>query len=260
MANEIVTFKERKRLRLKITNLSLFILLIFVSCSGVLYKRTMSTIDLQEVVIVDTVFINHWADKDDVTSPTITKQEEKKIRNNISDLLNRAKRKEKLSEWDQFRLEVWKVAGEIKEEINLPNATQLQVYDWSMKLFWHESRFDPKAKNRDTNAKGMFQVMPFVAKEMKIPNLCNLSLNQQLPYYKKYIILWLKCQKDTSKINSAGDWYMLGLYPAYAGYSDSYVFARKGTKKYKQNKGLDYNKDGIIYKGEIEQKLLSHFK
>lgn len=254
-----------KRVTLRLYHLLWLMILLLVSCSGVLYKITKQEPIIVETIIVDTVIQKQWITKHDKTSMTVSPKIQSDIVNNLSILLEKKRQGFKLSEWDLFRLEVWQIAGQIKNEVYLPNASRFQVYDWTMKLFWHESGFNGTARNKKSNAKGLFQVMPFVAKEMKIPNLTQISEIKQLPYYKKYILYWLKCQKDTSKINSAGDWYMLGLYPAYAGSSDNFVFAKRNGNRiqslnYKQNKGLDKNGDGIITKGEIENKLLSHFE
>lgn len=248
----------------KLSHILLIAVLMLISCSSLIYKIKRQE-KVVETITIDTVFVSQWVNHQDKTAKVITPKQEKQIVNNLTKLLFKKEKGEKLSEWDLFRLEVWKISGEIKEEMVLPNASRFQIYDWTMKLFWHESGFDGKAKNKKTSAKGLFQVMPFVAREMKIPNLTKMPEIKQLPYYKKYILYWLKIQKDISKINSAGDWYMLGLYPAHAGSSDDFVFAVKngrGKKRlnYTQNSGLDLDRNGIITKGEIEQKLLNHFQ
>lgn len=158
------------------------------------------------------------------------------------------------SEWDKFRYNVYQIAGDIKNEFPNIGASQIQIYDWSMKLMFHESRFDPNAHN-SIDAQGLFQAIPSTRKWLKCGTLKGRHWSYQLRAYREYVSKSLK-SLNVSQINDFGDWYYIGLYPAHADKPDWVVFGKRGAwnrlgSNYRCNKGLDANKDGIITKGEV---------
>lgn len=184
---------------------------------------------------------------------------------NLDMLMVKVKRSPKeLTDWDRFRLAVYKTAISLKETYPNINGTPKQIYSWSMKTFYQESGYDPHAKNPHSSARGLFQAMAATRKALNMP--VGLSLNEQVDYYQKYIKMQINSQKiKTDNLNSVGDWYLIVFYPALADKSDNTVFAKcagfnakycnkkGGWKKcnYHANPIYDLNKDGVVYKKEI---------
>jgi hypothetical protein len=163
------------------------------------------------------------------------------------------------TEWDKFRYNVYLIAGKIKEEFPDIAATHIQIYDWSMKLMFHESRFDPNAHN-SIDAQGLFQAIPSTREWLKCGTLKGKPWSYQLKAYHEYVRKSLK-SLNVTQINDFGDWYYIGLYPAHADKPDNTVFGKKGAlsrlgANYRCNKGLDANKDGIITKLEVRKLVL----
>lgn len=194
--------------------------------------------------------------------------ESKTSENNLTSLLRKAKNDSKnLSHWDLFRLKVYQCAGNLKETYPNINATQKQLYDWSMKTFYQESKFKKDAANPHSSARGIFQAMANVRKQIKMP--VGLPMIQQVDFYEKYIKLQIDSQRlKVENIGSSLDWYLIVFYPALADDSDSVVFAKcnKGKKHYRwksccyhANALYDLNNDGIIYKKEIGNHLMCKY-
>ena len=192
---------------------------------------------------------------------------------NLFVLINKAKTNRKsLSEWDHFRLKVYETAINLKKRYPDMGGTPEQIYDWSMKTFYQESKYKKDAQNPHSSAYGLFQAMASTRKFLNMPK--GLSLIQQLPYYQEYIIYQIDSQKlNVSKINTPLDWYLIVFYPNLSDKNDGVVFARCGgyakrycTKlrgwkhcNYHANCGYDLNKDAVIYKSEIGKHLLSKY-
>lgn len=163
------------------------------------------------------------------------------------------------TEWDKFRYNVYQIAGEIKKDHPNIGATHVQIYDWSMKLMFHESRFDPNAHN-SIDAQGLFQAIPSTRKWLKCGTLKGKHWSYQLKAYHEYVNKSLQ-SLNVTQINDFGDWYYIGLYPAHADKPDNTVFGKKGSlsklgANYRCNKGLDENKDGVITKLEVRKLVL----
>jgi hypothetical protein len=158
------------------------------------------------------------------------------------------------TEWDKFRYTVYQIAGNIKQDFPDIAATHIQIYDWSMKLMFHESRFDPNAHN-SIDAQGLFQAIPSTRRWLKCGTLRGKHWSYQLQAYEEYVKKSLK-SLDVTQINDFGDWYYIGLYPAHADKPNWTIFGKKGAwnklgANYRCNKGLDANRDGVITKGEV---------
>lgn len=168
-----------------------------------------------------------------------------------------------LTNWDRFRLATYKVAISLKNTYPNIDGTPKQIYSWSMKTFYQESKYDPHAKNPHSSARGLFQAMHDTRKALNMP--VGLPLNKQVEKYEQYIKMQIEGQKiNTSKLNSVGDWYLIVFYPTLADKPDNAVFSKCGgfEKKYCKKRSwkkcnyhanpiYDLNKDGIIYKKEI---------
>ena len=81
--------------------------------------------------------------------------------------------------------------------------------------------------------------------------LAAMTPEDQLNYVYKYF------RPYAGRLNNLGDIYMAILWPAGVGKSDDYVLWNKATKPttFRQNAGLDLNKDGNITRGECLKKI-----
>lgn len=193
-----------------------------------------------------------------------------KNRNNLQILLERVKNGDRnFSKWDRFRLTVYQTCCNLKERYPNMGGTPEQLYDWSMKTFYRESKYLPDIKNPHSSAYGLFQAMDFTRKELNMPK--NISAIQQVKYYELYVSKQIDQQKlNVANIQDAVDWYMITFYPALADKPDTKVFAKcASTKKwgcnkrggwkrcnYHANQAYDVNGDCVISKKEIGSHLL----
>lgn len=120
-----------------------------------------------------------------------------------------------------------------------------------------ESGINAKARNRKSSATGLIQFMESTAKAMGTSTaaLAAMSPVQQLDYVEKCIKMSKKMAgiPDSQRL-SAGDLYALIFLPARAKQN---VIARSGDNYYAANRGLDLNKDGVITKDELGQRVVS---
>jgi hypothetical protein len=119
-----------------------------------------------------------------------------------------------------------------------------------------ESGINPKAINRSSNAVGLIQFMPDTARRLgtSTEDLYNMTAVEQLDYVYKYF-------KMTGVGNgSLGDLYMAVFMPKYVGADDNTVLGQDGAggfagAVYRQNKGLDRNRDGAITVADVKQSV-----
>lgn len=124
---------------------------------------------------------------------------------------------------------------------------------WLMGCIAFESgeTFSSSVKNAaGSGAIGLIQFMPATAKDMGVTTvwLSRLTPEAQLDYVEEYF------RPYAHKINSLNDMYMAILLPKYVGKPDSSVLFSKGVS-YRQNSGLDKNKDGLVTKAEACQRV-----
>jgi len=120
-----------------------------------------------------------------------------------------------------------------------------------------ESGLNSKAVNRNGGATGLIQFMPSTAKALGTTTdaLKNMTPIQQLDYVEKFFEMNLKNTKMQGKRLSAGDLYTLVFMPAKV---HGEVICQAGSKEYAANKGLDANKDGVVTKSELGNRIISH--
>lgn len=110
--------------------------------------------------------------------------------------------------------------------------------------------FDPAKKNAaGSSGTGLIQFMGYTAKNMgtSVEALARMTDVQQLGYVYKYF----RAFGDDFKHWTLEDVYMAILYPAAIGKPLGWHMPwPKGKLAYKQNRGLDRNKDGVITKSE----------
>lgn len=104
-----------------------------------------------------------------------------------------------------------------------------------------------------SGAIGLIQFMPDTATDLgtSIYALSIMSPEDQLSYVRSYFRPYF------SRIHSLSDMYMAILMPKYVAATDETVVFLGVTLAYKQNLGLDTNKDGQVTKGEICARLLA---
>ena len=119
--------------------------------------------------------------------------------------------------------------------------------------------FRASVQNKKSRATGLIQFMPETAKDMNtsIDALKNMSEVEQLDYVKKYLQDRKKAKGIEGQID-ATTLYCFVFWPAAANKNDSYEIANnkdKNVKTYNWNKGLDYNKDKSLTRGDLAQRV-----
>lgn len=115
--------------------------------------------------------------------------------------------------------------------------------------------FSPSIKNKKSGATGLIQFMPSTAGALgtSVEDLETMTAEEQLDFVEKYFLPW------KGRLQTLEDVYMAILFPKAIGKPNSYIlFAKndlKYPKRYIQNAGLDYNKDGYITKAEAAMKV-----
>jgi hypothetical protein len=116
--------------------------------------------------------------------------------------------------------------------------------------------FSPSVRNAaGSGAVGLIQFMPGTAQALgtSTAQLAAMGAVRQLDYVEKYFA------PRTGKLKTLEDVYMAILWPAAIGKPNAFVlFDRsdpKNPKRYVQNAGLDYNKDGVITKAEAAARV-----
>lgn len=156
--------------------------------------------------------------------------------------------------------------------LNMPAATGLS--DLLTCIAWESGRtFSASVVNKaGSGATGLIQFMPATAiayfhtaaeiakmsdaqkKAAGIAacaRLAKMTEEEQLDYVLKYFMPY------TGKLKNLGDLYMAILWPKGVGQPDSYVLWDEATRPttYRQNSGLDVNKDKVITRAECLIKL-----
>lgn len=149
---------------------------------------------------------------------------------------------------------IWPVSEEFKNKI-IDIASKLQVQpDHLMAVIAFESgnTFKPDIKNKyGSGAIGLIQFMPFVAKSLgtTTEKLSKMTAVEQLDFVYKYL------KPYSGRMKTLEDVYMSVLYPVAIGKGSDHVLFRKGTITYKQNAGLDINKNGFVTVYEAAEKV-----
>jgi hypothetical protein len=131
-------------------------------------------------------------------------------------------------------------------------------------MAWESGRsFRPDVRNMaGSGAVGLIQFMPTVAQELGASDdaLAAMTAEAQLDYVERYFAMW-KRRLAPGKPFGLGDLYMAILWPAAVGKPDDFVlFDVDDTAhpaRYRQNAGLDIDKDGKVTKAEAAAKVLA---
>lgn len=144
-----------------------------------------------------------------------------------------------------FRERVWWIA----------DTLGLDPDDLMACMAWESAEsFRPDIRNAaGSGATGLIQFMPSTAVSLgtSTAKLAKMTAEDQLNYVYKYF------RPYAGRLNNLGDIYMAILWPAGVGKSDEYVLWNKANKPttYRQNAGLDINKDQRITRGECLVKI-----
>src|SRR5690606_1374140 len=116
--------------------------------------------------------------------------------------------------------------------------------------------FRPDIRNAaGSGATGLIQFMPATARGLATTTdeLARMTAVQQLDFVRLYF------KPYAGRLRTLSDTYMAVLWPAAIGRPDDAVLWDKASKptSYRQNAGLDANKDGAITKGEAAAKVRS---
>ena len=118
--------------------------------------------------------------------------------------------------------------------------------DYLIACMAFESNLNPQAVNKTSKAVGLIQFMPTICKVYGTTSeeMLKRSFAEQIPYIEKHFKPYYKRTKTLS------DTYMAILMPKYIGYEEDAVLFFDPNLNYKQNKGLDLDKNGKITKRE----------
>lgn len=129
-------------------------------------------------------------------------------------------------------------------------------------LMQAESRLDPQAVNRGSGATGLIQFMPDTARALGTTTsaLYGMDRVQQMAYVERYFAM-----NRLPRGATAGNLYASVFLPKYTNRPSNFVVARQGGPNdagdnangswYRQNSGLDLNRDGSITIAELGQKV-----
>lgn len=127
--------------------------------------------------------------------------------------------------------------------------------EWLMAVMYSESRFNAAAENfRGSGAVGLIQFMPATAKDMGISTqkLAKMTHEEQLEWVYRYMEMY---KQKYGAYESLCDFYLAILYPKARQQESCYTLYSSPSKAYKQNIGLDEDKDGRVTVGDIDKRM-----
>jgi len=127
--------------------------------------------------------------------------------------------------------------------------------EWLMAVMFSESRLDPQAVNlRGSGATGLIQFMPMVAGEMgtTCAAIGKMDAVQQLDLVYRYL---QRVRERYGEYESLTDLYLAILYPRAIEGNHTFVLYATPSVYYKQNSGLDENKDGRVTARDIDRRM-----
>ncbi len=149
-----------------------------------------------------------------------------------------------------------KVSPLFKERVLwMADALECDPSDLMACMHWESGgTFRPDIKNAaGSGATGLIQFMPSTAKGMGTTTaaLAKMKAEDQLNYVYRYF------RSYAGKLRNLGDVYMAILWPGGVGKPDHYVLFDRSKKPvtFRQNAGLDVNKDGLVTRAECLVKV-----
>ena len=144
-----------------------------------------------------------------------------------------------------FRDRVWWIA----DQLGLDPDDLMSCMAWES----GESFRADKKNMAGSGATGLIQFMPATAKGLgtTTDKLAAMTAEDQLNYVYKYFAPW------KGKLKTLSDIYMAILWPKAVGKPDSHEIFFGGTTAYRQNAGLDIDKNMRVTKAECTAKVLA---
>lgn len=146
---------------------------------------------------------------------------------------------------ETFRRRVWWISRQIEMD---PDHLM------SCMAFETGETFAPDERNKaGSGATGLIQFMPATARALGTTTeaLAAMSAEDQLRYVYQYF------RPFAGRCRTLADTYMAILLPKYVGAPDDARLFVDGTTAYRQNAGLDANRDGQVTKLEAAAKVLA---
>lgn len=134
----------------------------------------------------------------------------------------------------------------IEQELGLPADALMASIAWES-----GETFSSKVVNKaGSGATGLIQFMPSTARALGTTTLelAKMTPEDQLNFVYKYF------KPFAGKLANLGDVYMAILWPKGVGKPDNYVLFDRGAS-YRQNAGLDKDKNGKVTRGECLIKI-----
>lgn len=146
-----------------------------------------------------------------------------------------------------FRDRVWWIADTLKLD---PDHLM------SCMAFESGRTFSPSIRNMaGSGATGLIQFMPATARDLGTTTdaLARMSAEDQLNFVYKYF------RPYSGRLRTLADIYMAILWPRAVGQPEGFVLFDRGKQPtaYRQNSGLDANRDGLVTKLEAASKVVA---
>lgn len=147
-----------------------------------------------------------------------------------------------------------KVSAVFRDRVRwIAEDLELDANDLMACMAWESGRsFRPDVKNMaGSGATGLIQFMPSTARALgtTVEALGRMTAEDQLNFVWKYF------KPHKGRLKSLADIYMAILWPAGVGKPDDYALFTGGVA-YRQNAGLDTDRDGRVTKIEAARKVL----
>lgn len=127
--------------------------------------------------------------------------------------------------------------------------------EWLMAVMFSESRFDAAAVNhKGSGAVGLIQFMPTTAVDMNVSlsKISNMTHVEQLEYVYRYLE---GVRGKYGDFKSLTQLYLAILYPKALTGDYCYTLYAKPSQAYKQNAGLDEDKDGRVTVSDVDRRM-----
>lgn len=137
--------------------------------------------------------------------------------------------------------------------------------EWLMAAMYTESRFNPAIKNRKgSGATGLIQFMVPAVKDLNrrlgtkyyMSDIQAMSALDQLDLVEAYLET---IQERYREFHSLTDVYLAILYPKGLEFGPNQALFSNPTRAYRQNSGLDENKDGHVTPSDIDARMARIF-
>lgn len=127
--------------------------------------------------------------------------------------------------------------------------------EWLLAVMYQESQFNPGVENfKGSGATGLIQFMPITASELgtTTSELSRMDPIRQLDFVYQYLALVRERYGDYKDLT---DLYLAILYPKARGGDYCYTLYAKPGQSYRQNSGLDEDRDGRVTVSDVDRHL-----